>query len=83
MSVSYRRLATALVAAVLAVTASVAYGQRIWVGGGRFYRRSTVYAWRSLVRRWLVILGLVGLGWSLLYGPLVAVVDSVLAWAIS
>ena len=44
MSVSYRRLATALVAAVLAVTASVAYGQRIWVGGGRFYRTAPKWA---------------------------------------
>ena len=44
VSVSYRRLATALVAAVLAVTASVAYGQRIWVGGGRFYRTAPKWA---------------------------------------
>ena len=44
MSVSYRRLATALVAAVLAVTASVAYAQRIWVGGGRFYRTAPKWA---------------------------------------
>jgi len=42
--VSYRRLITALVAAVLAVTASVAYGQRIWVGGGRFYRTAPKWA---------------------------------------
>jgi len=44
VSVSYRRLATALVAAVLAVTASVAYAQRIWVGGGRFYRTAPKWA---------------------------------------
>src|SRR5262245_64536086 len=30
--------------AVLAVTASVAYGQRIWVGGGRFYRTAPKWA---------------------------------------
>ncbi len=44
MSFSYRRLLTALVAAVLAVTASVAYAQRIWVGGGRFYRIAPKWA---------------------------------------
>jgi len=44
VSFSYRRLLTALVAAVLAVTASVAYAQRIWVGGGRFYRIAPKWA---------------------------------------
>ena len=56
MSVSYRRLATALVAAVLAVTASVAYGQRIWVGGGRFYRIAPQVGHTRQLRRHLQLL---------------------------
>src|SRR2546423_11988044 len=44
VSFSYRRLLTALVAAVLVVIASAAYGQRIWVGGGRFYRTAPKWA---------------------------------------
>jgi hypothetical protein len=39
-----RRLIAGLTVAVLVTTAAVAYGQRIWVGGGRFYRTAPKWA---------------------------------------
>ena len=42
-----KRLLISLVSAILLATTSVAFGQRIWVGGGRFYRTPPKWAKNS------------------------------------
>ena len=42
-----RRLTTALLVSVLAALATLAHAQRIWVGGGGFFREAPKWAKRA------------------------------------